>query len=335
MENEHGIRELLKELREIRAQIRTLNRAKRVREFKELIDTQVDNVSSYIQEQAKEYRQNKERVKKECETIVQEYERKLAELKKEYEDNTKYVNMNIERAKNTEEDELTYLSELQQNRQALEDERNNLMNLSFQIATQLSHADEKTKQRHAENMKRIKEIDDELEKNQAEQERIKGNIESARGNIKDCKEIEKEYLNSYQEGIRNALNDSNNKLTEAKKQNVFKKAWGAILNTIAGTPRFTKNVVEKISARIETIKTRTQERLSQKLEELNKRRDELLKGQEELEERIQERGAVHEPAPEPAPEPAHEPNAEDDIINRIIKEVKEWPPEEPYDNMER
>ena len=289
-EVQRSIGELLKGLIETREQIRTLNRAKRTRELKALINTQVDNITSYIKEQAKAYRQNAKKIEEDYltekegrKTVIQEYREYMRESKDILEKTLHNIDSEITRVEKREEELYASLSriqaEIQDKSRKLRDGTDSVRETMKEINS-LEIEPEKKREIEASLESVLERLSIEIEQKKEEERIVKHRIEEYKKCIKKCKEIRAEFIGKIKNIMKEKFFETKGELAEIKKQNIFQRARGAILNTFSGASRFARNVIDNLSIKIKDMKKRISESLEGQLAELNKQLESLISEQQ-------------------------------------------------------
>lgn len=271
------------------------------REGKEQIDDKVNGMKDKIMEQAEVFGQKAKKVeetyslnKENKNNILQEYRESLDLIEEQYEIRSQAILQ--ERSDCQDEEQATMLkeSELKQNRKQIKKSPQYIEQvkqekaLAKEIKKALDEGDLDTVTIKNEELKRLKaenplmKCDQEIEKVQQQREQIQQMISLCEQELENC-------ANERYDNIEQVTQDKDNKLMEMKKQNIFQKIAGAVMNKINGAKRFKDNVMQKVAQKVgyiknekyPEIKRNTSERMNSFRENIGKRKDQILdKGRE-------------------------------------------------------
>lgn len=275
---------------------------------KDQIDDKVNGMKDKIMKQAEVFGQKAKKVeetynlnKESKNNILQEYRESLELIEEQYEIRSQAILQ--ERSDCQDEEQATMLkeNELKQNRkqikkspQYIEQVREEKA-LAKEIKKALDEGDLDTVTVKNEELKRLKaknplmKCDQEIEKIQQQREQIQEMISQCEQELENCEE---DRYNS----IEQVTQDKDNKLMEMKKQNIFQKIAGAVMNKISGAKRFKDNVIQKLAQKVRNIYNEkypeisrdTSEKINSFRESMGKGKDKTLdKGRETKEQLMQ------------------------------------------------
>lgn len=299
---------LIKELAQIQAENAKISAQIFAREGKEQIANKTNEMKDKIMEQAKIYGQKAEKVqetynlnKETKSNILQKYKDSLAEIQEQYE--TRNESIMQEKSDWQNEEQATMLKEHELKQQRKEIKRSpeyaqqvkEEKELAKEIKKALDEGDLDLVTAKNEELKRLKEknplikCDNEIEDIQQQRNEIQEIISQCEREMEECKD---ERDNSIDE----ATQDKDNKLMEMKKQNIFQKMTGAIMNKLNGAKRFKDNVIKKASEKIgyikdeklPEVKQETAGKINNFKENMTEKREQLIdKGRETKEQLMQ------------------------------------------------
>lgn len=282
------------------------------REGKEQIADKVNGMKDKIMEQAEVFGQKAKKVeetynlnKESKNNILQEYRESLGLIEEQYELRSEAVLE--ERSDWQDEEQATMLkeSELKQDRKQIKKSPQYIEQvkeekaLAKEIKKALDEGDLDTVTVKNEELKRLKaknpltKCDQEIEKIQHQREQIQKMISLCEQELESC---ENDRYNS----IEQVTQDKDNKLMEMKKQNIFQKIAGAVMNKINGAKRFKDNVIKKVAEKIGYIKNEkypeikrsTSEKISSFKENMSERKNQILDKGRETKEQLMQRAAA-------------------------------------------
>lgn len=260
---------LIKELADIQASNAIITARIFAREGKEQIADKTNQMKNKVMEQAKSYGKKAEDLantytnnKEEKGNILQEYQESLEDIQEEYE--ARMDSIVEEKVKWQDEEQATMLKEkeLKEDRKQIKktpeyaEQVKQEKALTKEIKQALDEGDLNTVATKNEELKKLKEqnpllkCDKEIEEVQQSRQEILDVINMCDKEIEECRE-------DRDNSIDEVTADRDNKLAVMKKQNVFQKMAGAILNKMNGVKRFKDNIVAKVEKKIENIRTET------------------------------------------------------------------------------
>ena len=234
-----------------------LAQVRMVKEFKDVKDAadgKVSEIKGYLEDQAKMYRQNKEKIT----PINNAYKEQINDIDKNFEDKMK---------------------DLEEQRQKLESEK------MKKIAKMVELKNEVNEQKKTKEYKRWKEMYDiykkDLDKAEktGDKEKYEEKVENLKAIYKDCpindklKELQqaKKELNVYdkslkekeneqkdlkkdaKDAIEKAMGEKTTALSKVEKQSFIKKFIGSLINKISGTRKFAKDVMKPMEKNLSKL----------------------------------------------------------------------------------
>lgn len=280
-----------------------------IRNGKDQIVNKVNNLKSKLMQQAEIYGQKATKVqetynlnKETKDNILQEYQEALQEIQQQYEAQDKMYANAIDMWQGEDEKNILKECELKLKRKEIARSPEYVQQMLAEETLQkeikkdvskgnLDLATEKIEElKSLQSKNPLSQCDREIKEVQERRDRTENLIEMFKKRREECHEDRNEDINS-------AMEDRDTQLVAMKKQNLFQKVAGNIMNKLNGANRFKNNVMKVLAQKVNHIKEETipelQEKLSDKMFDIEQKaeglmQDTLDKGRETKEKTMQE-----------------------------------------------
>ncbi len=300
---------LTKQVEQLQKQIEMLTAVINQREGKTQIAQKVADMRDNIMQQAAVLGQKAKKVEETYnlnretkDNILQQYEEALSEIEEQFENRFRYILKEKRDWQNEEQKNILRECELKQDRKQIKkspeyaEQVKAEKALTKEIKKLLDKGELETGKAKIEELKSLKaenpltKCDEEIEKLQHQRKEIQKMINECQQELGDC-------VKERNDSIEQATQDKDNQLMEMKKQNIFQRIAGNVMNKLNGAKKFKDMVVQKVVKKVghikqeiaPAIKETVQGKMAKFIERMSQNRENIIGENRETKEEIAQR----------------------------------------------